>query len=594
MEFRITVEPVADAKVTISAAKSFPPGVEQITFGREPANDIVFPPEARVVGRRHGRLYRQPSGQYAIEPSGEYYIEVDGYAADRGQTVKDGARVRLGDPSGPLMRVRLEEVGAIAEDPNRTLMQKPVAPVSRRMAIQGRIIAGGVAALVILAAVVGLIYYQFTAFQRDMAALRDTVSERAEASFAGDDGAALTSTLMASTYAVIRRAADGSETLQGTAWPYAPGVLVTNAHVVRLLDMVRGTNDVILIRPPHGSGAEYGDVEVISGQQHPGYAAFQAFLDTARAESPDFNVMGADLPRNAYDVGILRVAEDAVLLPLLTVADDVVLAPGQSLALAGYPVRDTATEASAHLDPTPQLRFGEVTSTTNYFLFGDDAAHAHLIQNSIPVTGGASGSAVINAEGEVVAVLSGGTLIEDLNTPSAVLINYAQRADLIGGAVDPASFDLMAATAEWRQALARFSRHEQEMVAAAQLALQSETTNRSVVTDTEESASLDGQGSVEKGTVLYREHTLTVVAGRTYTVLVYGEPGSSLSMALFRDGKGFNFASGSRPYSTLTFTAEADGTVQVRVLGASSDPVNYNLHVFSAGPAPASAAAGST
>lgn len=582
-DYRLTVEPVAESKQTIAAARTFAPGTAEISFGREPANDIVFPADARIVGRRHGRFFRQAAGQYAIEPAGDYYIEVDGYPADRGQTVKDGARIRLGDPSGPMMRVRVEAVDAPAEDPNRTLMQKPVAPVGKRMAKQGRLIAVALAALVVLAAAGGVFYMQFADFQRDLASLRDTVTERAEESFTSPQGSAATQALMASTYAVIRRAGDGTESLQGTAWPIAPGILVTNAHVVKLLDMVRGTADTIIIRPPHGSDATFGEYEVTGGQAHPGYAAFQAFLDEAKAASPDFNVMGADLPRNAYDVGILRVDESAVLLPPLRIAADVVVKPGQPLALAGYPVRATATEASAHLDPTPQLRFGEVTSTTNYFLFGDDPAHTHLIQNSIPVTGGASGSAVINTNGEVVAVLSGGTLVEGLKTPSAVLINFAQRADVIGGALDPSSFDLAAATAEWRQALSRFSRHEQEMVAAAQLGLQSGSTNRTIAQDVETSAQLGGEGVVDRGTVRYREHTLDVKAGRTYTVLVYGQPGASLSMALFKDGKGFNFASGSRPYVSLTFTAEADGAIQVRVLGPSTETVNYNLHVMSVG-----------
>ena len=141
---------------------------------------------------------------------------------------------------------------------------------------------------------------------------------------------------------------------------------------------------------------------------------------------------------------------------------------------------------------------------------GDDPARALLIQNSIPVTGGASGSPVINVEGQVVAILSGGTLIEGTRTPSAVLINYAQRADIIGGAVDPASFDLAAARAVWEQSLARFSHHEDQLVAAAELALQAETGTRAAVTDAETAATLDGEGSVKN--LLPDSHTDFVFA----------------------------------------------------------------------------------
>ena len=48
------------------------------------------------------------------------------------------------------------------------------------------------------------------------------------------------------------------------------------------------------------------------------------------------------------------------------------------------------------------------------------------------------------------------------------MLNYAQRADLIEGVLDPASFDLDAAKAEWKKALALFDSHENTIVADAQ------------------------------------------------------------------------------------------------------------------------------
>ena len=58
-----------------------------------------------------------------------------------------------------------------------------------------------------------------------------------------------------------------------------------------------------------------------------------------------------------------------------------------------------------------------------------------------PVTGGASGSPIFNANGEVVALLCGGNIVPQVKTekgiltrlPSAALVNFAVRADLLHG-----------------------------------------------------------------------------------------------------------------------------------------------------------------
>jgi hypothetical protein len=102
--------------------------------------------------------------------------------------------------------------------------------------------------------------------------------------------------------------------------------------------------------------------------------------------------------------------------------------------------------------------------------------------------------------------------------------------------------------------------------------------------------SLTGSGATRAGATVYATHDIEVVAGRTYSLLAYGDLDGSLSIALFRDGKGLGGAGGGRWFAETVFTAEKDETLQLRILGPSSAPIDYKLYVFSA-EQPATAAA---
>jgi pSer/pThr/pTyr-binding forkhead associated (FHA) protein len=582
MDYRITVEPAEDRKSkpgeTIAAPKSFPPGIEQVTLGRDPTSDIVFPQASqRIVSRKHGRIYRQASGDYAIEPFGDRYIEVDGYPADRGQPLKDGALIRLGDKDGPLLRVRLEE-SAGADTGPVTIQRKGQESTGKKLAVNRRYMLAGLAALVVLAAAVAWMFLRVPSLEAKLAALRERTTALAAADFSGD-----TDALRNTAYLVVLRDREGLETPAGTAWPYAPGLLVTNAHVAVLFDrLTRG--QTLVVRPPGGEGEDH----LVTGNRlHPGYLAFREFLGEAETASTGFSNMTADIPwPSAYDVGVLEVDNGDALPPGLPIvetpgADDV--EPGTSLAFAGYPVEGAAAERTAQIAPNPQLQFGAVTSLSDYFLFAGDDADGLLVQNSLPAAGGASGSAVINSDGFVVAVLSGGTVVatDEGRTPSAVLLNYAQRADLIPAALDPSLFDLEAARAEWEAALARFDEHEMTMVEAVKGELSEATGAEVGEADLIVPASLAGAGAVRAGTTQYRVHEVEVEAGRTYSFFAYGDTDGSISLTLFRGEEGIGGAGGGRWFAGTTFTADRDETLQVRILGPASDPVDYKLYVFS-------------
>ena len=182
MDWQVTVEPVversADHTSDLPAAKTFPPGADQIVFGRESTADVVFP--GRIVGGMHGRLYRQPSGEYAIEAYGKHYIEVNGYPADRGQYVPDGAIVRFGNKTGPAVRVRLKR-GPRTDGLLSTLTQASVVPVGRALARMRTTIGIVIVAVAVIAAGVAWLYWTRPTLETELAELRGRIDQQAKA-----------------------------------------------------------------------------------------------------------------------------------------------------------------------------------------------------------------------------------------------------------------------------------------------------------------------------------------------------------------------------------------------------------------------------
>jgi hypothetical protein len=107
-------------------------------------------------------------------------------------------------------------------------------------------------------------------------------------------------------------------------------------------------------------------------------------------------------------------------------------------------------------DAPSQLRFGTISSLTDVFMCKAEPGHRLLIQHTVPVAGGVSGSPLIDSSGMVIGVVSGGTTAkalrevaqkvaegepaegnkpekgtESFRIPSAAMINFAQRVDLL-------------------------------------------------------------------------------------------------------------------------------------------------------------------
>jgi len=87
----------------------------------------------------------------------------------------------------------------------------------------------------------------------------------------------------------------------------------------------------------------------------------------------------------------------------------------------------------------PHSQIGRVTALTTFFNTSEDESTTGpgqrniLLQHSIPATGGASGSPILNGAGEVVGILSAVNfaIVDGQRIPTGVGVNYAQRATLL-------------------------------------------------------------------------------------------------------------------------------------------------------------------
>ncbi|MCE9555793.1 MAG: serine protease, partial [Planctomycetes bacterium] len=165
----------------------------------------------------------------------------------------------------------------------------------------------------------------------------------------------------------------------------------------------------------------------------------------------------------ACDVALLQLENNEGLAESLPVAPQEVLdkiGPTYPVGYVGYPMEGLAIGGVNPKSPTPTRHLAYISSVTDYF--GDanvDSAQRLLVQHALPATGGASGSPIINRDGQVVAVLNAGNVIGI--TPrgrigSSANIAFAQRADLVRELLDGSSIrKQVPRLARWKQDLAK-------------------------------------------------------------------------------------------------------------------------------------------
>lgn len=472
----------------------FPSGVETITFGRpEEKTDISYPEDYTKVGRLHFSLKRTKQGDYCVELTPRHYVEIDDVEADNGVLVHSGSIVRLFGNGGPSFTVTIakpQKAGIVTEENKvQTPVRQEVQQTKKKLDDTTRKVAYALVAM--FAAVVGLggiMWHQNRQYEQnlaklaaDLAAADAKVSELAEHTIPDDAQKAL----QAAVYLVARKA-DGGEIGQATAWAFDSDQLATNAHVAK--EIKGHERDYVLIGPN-------GDrIDIAKAEPHPGYFAFQDYKTRqGKITGGDFKPLDVI---NEYDVGILVTKTPLPKDPDTGEAAILKIAPedylegveaGAAVASVGFPMEGMTGNLVVTEAPS-QLRFGTISSLTDVFMCKADSDHTLLIQHTVPVAGGVSGSPLIDASGMVIGVVSGGNTAkglrevadkvaegeaaeakkedddkkkeketESFRIPSAAMINFAQRADLLddlkSGVADR---ELAADQAYWDQAAQKF------------------------------------------------------------------------------------------------------------------------------------------
>jgi hypothetical protein len=591
---------------------------EEITFGRLPRQtDVSYPASCKIVGRMHFTLKRTESGDYCAELTPNHYVQIGQHPADNGALLPAHSSLRLGNETGPSLSADVVKPAAAGELTEANVYVPPVrekiAKADEEIATvkkYGTYALGGLAAalcaLVVFDVARDLQHAnQVQQLTADLAKVDDTLTQRA----ADEIDAAEQESVLAAVY-LVAKLENGEPVGQATAWAFAPKLLATNAHVT---SKIEGHESDFILIGPKGERIPIDRVKT-----HPGYADFIAYLPTVGGKKGGkFEPLDVI---NEYDVGIIYPGEplpaedgqEPATLKLASEAEVHALKPGTAVAAVGFPIEGmTANMVVEHAPAT--LHFGNISSLTDVFMCRvDDPANRLLIQHTVPVTGGMSGSPLVDGSGKVIGVVSGGNTdkfvtevvvpkgattlggkpeIEKMRVPSAAMVNFAQRIDLLKKLSD-GEINLDGAKSYWSDAAKKFESFF--ATAKADLVASVAATNNVTKPDSEK---------VEEGTLMPREagipwfdsrkHTLVLEPGHVYGFIANSKSGLPIALnvkkqstsadepPVFLKAKADAQQAPVSPLAPATWvTVDERMTVEVNVFGMIKQPADYELYVY--------------
>ena len=587
---------------------------ETITFGRpDQKTDISYPANYLTVGRLHFSLKKTGPGTYSVQLTPKHYVAIDGIEADNNQVVPSGSKFRLGDDDGPSFIVAIEQpqVGGEVTKPN-----KPQVSTGKKLELVTQYIwyAGGALAVLFIA-VGSYSYYvqqmherEIVQLMQDFAAAKAEASDRAQKEFSS----ATLNTLENAVYLVAKK--DGKLNLaEGTAWAFSLNKLATNAHVT---EVIKGSEGSFFLIAPDGR-----HINIKSVTSHPGYLVFNKYKAT-HGTTRWGNFTPLDLI-NEYDVGIIEIEPSTplpvdpatskpIMLAFASKMDLEELAPGTPVASVGFPVEGLAGSATVTEAP-PTLHFGYISALADVFMMRADPNHRLLIQHSVPVTGGASGSPLMDPSGKVIGIVNGGntTVFKDpqesvnakVRLPNAALINFAQRVDLLEDLANgTAETQLEKEQAYWRKTAERFD----DYFHVAVKAFEDLAKSRYAVEAGKETVLGEGvleAGKVDSFKLVSKSYLFEVVPGQVYGFIADAEGGVPIGINVkqqgttkfLRDAKDPRQSSELELAPTAWITVSEPMTLEVIVWSLVTQPARYVVHAYSwdepKSPPPAAAAA---
>lgn len=386
---------------------------QEVSFGTGPNNTVRFDPTwDRGVSSSHARLYRDAEGVWWLADAGSSTgTHLNGQKLTQPRALVGNFVIELGQ-NGPRVEVTLPVDALAARD------QRPSGPAHLGQGGGGRgparkgnklpiaiaaLIALGLGALWMLRSGGGALTINIGGADSDTQI--EVIAKRMENAVGK----------------VLYVGADGAPKGSATAWAVAPGIFATNGHVTFPAETLLKNGGAVFIainKQPEKK------LRVIQAITHPQYQD---------EEAPDFRPLlnhQGKKAASAYDVGLLIVKEIVPITFKLASQEKVArLDSGRRVAFLGFPAKDLMHGGSDNDLPVATMQTGIVTAVTDFWGNQADSENRLLVQHSLPCTGGASGSPIFDADGEVVAVLNAGSITPILTTaPKQIFDRYVSQA----------------------------------------------------------------------------------------------------------------------------------------------------------------------
>lgn len=349
---------------------------QEVSLGTGTHNTVRFDPTwDRGVSVSHARMFRDPSGQWWVQDTGSSAgTFINGRRVTQKTAVSGPTVLELGQ-SGPKIEIILPPATGAAGG-RRTASAK-----------NGRLLPWVIFTLLLLVAggwFVWSLGWNGGGGKGDSDERLQQMAKRYE-----------------QAVGLVVLAKDGKSSPEGTAWAVGDHMLATNAHValpVHQLLKEGGAAFVVLNKSPEQR------FRVRAAIPHPQY--FDQLI----------NIEGKAPVTGAYDVGILLVEETLpVKLPLAPTDKLTRLDSGHRIAFLGFPMENLRGGGVDPNFPVATMQSGIITAMTDFWLSKAADKQRRLVQHNLPATGGASGSPIFDAEGQVVAILSSGNLIASVS-----------------------------------------------------------------------------------------------------------------------------------------------------------------------------------
>ena len=177
------------------------------------------------------------------------------------------------------------------------------------------------------------------------------------------------------------------------------------------------------------NGTKKQSYTVTHVQIHKGYGAVDTKFD------PDVAVLTIKEKHDCY----FSIADQKTLGNLKS---------GIPVAFLGFPTEGLRQDNVNIDNPIASMQTGIIVAVSDFEMKDAGQSGNFLIRHSLPATGGASGSPIFNQKGEVLALLYAGNVIGQINAdgkvqraPSAAMINFGVRVDLISGMAAPVAIE---------------------------------------------------------------------------------------------------------------------------------------------------------